>query len=91
MKNITLILLSIFWLGLGCGTVKSWFASGDKPHEELPIPPNPNEVKYDENGNPIFTDEQLAFNKKPFNWGRTFLIVGLLTTTALIARHVLKK
>lgn len=91
MKNVTLILLGTLWLGLGCGTVKSWFASDNKPHEELPMPPDPSEVSYDENGNPIFTDEQLAFNKKPFNWGGLMLAAGFIAATGLIARHLLKK
>jgi len=90
MKHITLILLSVFWLGLGCGTVKSWFGADSKPHEELPVPPDPSEVKHDENGNPIFTEEQLGFNKKPFNWTGALLAAGLFSTTALVVRHIVK-
>jgi hypothetical protein len=90
MKHLGLILLTLIWLGLGCGTVKSWFGSDSKPHEEMPFPPNSDEVKYDKNGNPIFTDDQLAFNDKPFNWKGIMFATGLFTVTALAARHFIK-
>jgi hypothetical protein len=91
MNKTILILLSIVWLGLGCGTVKTWLGVDEKPHEEFRPPPSPDEVEYDENGNPIFTDEHLTGNKKPFNWTMAFLMGGFLTTTAFIARGVIKR
>ena len=92
MNKTMLILLSAAWLALGCGTVKSWFTSDDnKPHEEFKHAPDPKDVEYDENGNPIFTDDQLSGNGKPFNWGGLMLAAGFIAATGLIARHLLKK
>jgi hypothetical protein len=93
MKKITIIVISILCLGVGCGTIKKAWSSvfPDKPHEELKPPPNPDEVEYDENGNPIFTDEQLSGNKKPFNWTSAFFIVSFLTASGFIVRHIVKK
>ena len=93
MKKITIILLSVAWLGLGYGTIEAYFSSKTAPHEELKQPPSPDEVEYDKSGAPIFTDEQLSGNKKPFNWtvgflAVGFLAVGFLTVTGLIVRQI---
>lgn len=90
MKHLGLILLTLVWLGLGCGTVKSWFGADTKAHEEMPFPPDPDKVEYDENGNPIFTDGNLSFHKKPFNWKGVAFLTGLFAATALVVRHIRK-
>ncbi len=87
MKKITILLIAI-WLGLGCGTIKKLFKNDSDGH--VPLPPNPSEVQVDENGNPIFTDEQLE-GQRPFNWTLTFLGMGFLITTALLVRGAIKK
>mgnify|MGYP003128252678 CR=1 FL=1 len=79
MKHLGLILLTLAWLGLGCGTVKSWFGADTKPHEEMPFPPNP-----------VFTEGDLSFHKKPFNWKGVAFLTGLFAVTALIVRHFRK-
>jgi hypothetical protein len=88
MKKTTIILLSVVWLGLGYGTIEAYFSPKAAPHEELKLPPSPGEVEYDKSGAPIFTDEQLSGNKKPFNLTGVFLAVGFLTVTGLVVRQI---
>ena len=88
MEKITIILLSVVWLGLGYGTIEAYFSPKTAPYEELKPPPSPDEVEYDKSGDPIFTDEQLRGNKQPFNWTGVFLAVGFLTVTGLIVRQI---
>ena len=90
MKKTTLIILGCIWLGLGCGTVKSWLGIDKEPNEEMRPPPPQELVVVDENGNPIFTNEQLAPAEKSWNsWG-VILLVSFLVSTGFIVRHVLK-
>lgn len=90
MKKTTLIILGCIWLGLGCGTVKSWLGFDKEPHEERVLPPSQESVTVDENGDPIFTNEQLAPAEKPWNsWG-TVLLVSFLVGTGFIVRYVVK-
>ena len=89
-KKTTLIILGCLWLGLGCGTIKSWLGIDQEPHEEMQLPPPQETLPVDEDGNPIFADEHLAGEKKPFNtWGMIFL-ASFLVSTGLIVRHVIK-
>ena len=90
MKKITLVILGCIWLGLGCGTIKSWIGLDKEPHEDLQPPPPQESVTVDENGDPIFTDGQLAPAKKSWNsWG-VVLLASFLVSTGLIVRYVVK-
>ena len=87
MKRIIIISLVIAWVSVGCGTIKDFFKG--EPEEDFPSVPNIQEGEVDENGNPIFTDDQLD-GKRGFNWGGAFLITGLLIATGLATRHFIK-
>lgn len=90
MKKTTLIILGCLWLGLGCGTIKSWIGLDKKPQEELKLPPSEEGVPVDENGNPVFTDEHLTAEEEPRNvWGIIFL-AGFVVSAAFVVRYIVK-
>ena len=81
-------MLGCVWLGFGCGTVKSWLGFDKEPHEEMQPPPPSQSVPVDSDGNPAFTDEQLAPAEKPWNsWGVAWF-AGFLVSTGLLVRYV---
>jgi len=90
MKKTILIILGCVWLGLGCGTVKSWLGIDKEPEEEMRPPPPQESVTVDENGNPIFTDGQLSPAEKSWNGWGSILLVSFLVSTGLIVRYVVK-
>ena len=89
MKKTILIILGCLWLGLGCGTIKSWIGLDEKPQEELKLPPNEGDVPVDADGNPIFADEHLTAEEPRNVWGIVFL-AGFVVSAAFIVRHVIK-
>jgi hypothetical protein len=86
MKKTTVILL-IVWVGFGCGTIKDILSKDSEP--DFPTTPDPKEVVVDENGNPIFSQDQLN-GKKSFNWTLAFTTVGFLIASALLVRRAMK-
>ena len=92
-KNVITVILISAWLFAGCGTVKSWLGlNKDDQQEQLVPPPPKGDVTKNPDGSYNFSDEQLSSasmtESSLFKW---VTLLVFLVTTALIARHLIKK